>query len=566
MKRQFQYGFTLIEILVALAILVLVFGLLFRPMMTALDIANTGQAGAAVATTSRLTLNQLTREIGEAMWVRSMYGYLDPATGSYRVPYFGRLDLIPPARVGNQVVSPLQPRTDASGDPVKVTYFVRRRDPSSPYDPIDNPRVLYRAEYATDPTYPDPDLLWLDTSGGTVRDPWPGWNVNNYAWAQWDLTGLTFPSPAVIDGVSAVSDREADVRRVRFLPTSVDNEALLPNGDYTAYTASRGLWVRPYQNDNGDWVMPGGPIRISFLSSQQPSPQRASGNLDNDYVIDVDPATGHPWVQTSTGRLVYDTTWYSLPLPSDQNGDGDLTPAEWRAGELPDRDNDGHITENDRRVFGPFGAARNEEFACGIDWETGRLLTAFSRTDVFDSPEVDGSRQTFYARIFPGTPDELVPLPYDPAAHGTDLDMSIVPGSETVTVDTTAIGGVVQTFHPLRSELAGQFIAPGPGQYHINYATGAITFAGPPPVGTVIRVSYRYRNNLPTVHDLALSSDPAQWSGRDLLRASYWTRSRINVDLTIDVPSSSSKKTLQRQTVQLKASVEVRNAPRAGEA
>jgi len=561
MQRQLQYGFTLIEMLVALAILVLVFGLLFRPMMTALDIANTGQAGAAAAETSRLTLNQLTREIGEAMWVRSMYGYLDPATGAYRVPYFGRLDLIPPARVGNQVVSPLQPRTDASGDPVKVTYFVRRRDPSSPYDPIQNPRVLYRAEYTTDPAYPDPDLLWLDTwQNPNGASPWPGWNLAHYAWAQWDLTGLTFPSPAIIDGVSAVSDREADVRRLRFLPTNVANEALLPNRDYTAYTASRGLWVRPYQNDNGDWVMPGGPLQIALLG-QQPNPQRAGGNLDAAYVIDVDPVTGHPWIaRASNGRWVYDTTWYSLPLPSDQNGDGVLTPADWRAGELPDRDNDGFITENDRRVFGAAGAAGNEEFAGGIDWETGRLLTAFTRTDVFTG---DGSRQTFYARVFPGTPDELAALNSYTVAGNTDLDMSLVPGSETVSVD---IGGDVKTFRPLRSELAGQFITPGPDQYHINYATGAITFASPPPVGASIMVSYRYRNNLPTVHDLALSGDPSQWSGQDILRASYWTRTKINVDLTIDVPSSSNKETLQRQTVQLKANVEVQNVPRAGEA
>jgi len=62
-------GFTLVELLVVLAILVLLFGLLFAPMMTSLDMAKEGQIRARMQDTARQAMEDIQRTITNAIHV-----------------------------------------------------------------------------------------------------------------------------------------------------------------------------------------------------------------------------------------------------------------------------------------------------------------------------------------------------------------------------------------------------------------------------------------------------------------------------------------------------------------
>ncbi len=62
-------GFTLVELLVVLAILVILLGLLFAPMLTGIEIARKGQRRARLQDTARLAMEVIKRDISNAMYV-----------------------------------------------------------------------------------------------------------------------------------------------------------------------------------------------------------------------------------------------------------------------------------------------------------------------------------------------------------------------------------------------------------------------------------------------------------------------------------------------------------------
>ncbi len=64
-----RHGFTLIEVLVVLAIMVILFGLLFAPMMTSIDMASQGRNRARMQDAMRLAIEQIKRDLNEAILI-----------------------------------------------------------------------------------------------------------------------------------------------------------------------------------------------------------------------------------------------------------------------------------------------------------------------------------------------------------------------------------------------------------------------------------------------------------------------------------------------------------------
>jgi len=88
-----------------------------------------------------------------------------------RAAVLSRLDLQLPHNIlsggGSRVLFPLQ------AEPQLVTYYVRRRDPATAYDEIDNPLVLYRAQYVQPVVnFPnqDPCHVTGSSQSGWLRD------------------------------------------------------------------------------------------------------------------------------------------------------------------------------------------------------------------------------------------------------------------------------------------------------------------------------------------------------------------------------------------------------------
>ena len=199
-------GFTLIEVLVVLAITAILTTLLVTPMVQSFNITRRAQATILSQESGRQALEQLTRELQSAVFVYDNTGEaIDiPVKGRvFKVPY-ARVDLVLPRMVmhcnspnhpegvprdydrgrlawpscpaqhnppgGNddveaRVLTPIEP------DGMMVRYFVGLKDPSRPYTnvhedrralatDVENTFVLYRAEFS-----PYDENL-IDNSGG----------------------------------------------------------------------------------------------------------------------------------------------------------------------------------------------------------------------------------------------------------------------------------------------------------------------------------------------------------------------------------------------------------------
>lgn len=159
-RRSTRQAFTLVEILVALAVMMLMLTIILVPINMGLSVFHIGKARAEVQQANQLVLNQLASELKGAIHVfpneelpgitnRAPYSanankpYYDTST-STEVSNTARLDFLLPAvnAVSGSILTP--PRSNN----YVVTYYARRLDPAKAYDVFTNPIVLWRAQYA----------------------------------------------------------------------------------------------------------------------------------------------------------------------------------------------------------------------------------------------------------------------------------------------------------------------------------------------------------------------------------------------------------------------------------
>jgi type II secretory pathway pseudopilin PulG len=155
-------AFTLIEILVALAVLMLMMSIILVPINMGLSVFHIGKARSEVQQANQLVLNQLASELKRAVFVfpnEQMPGITDKApytaaNNQNNQPYYSlttnagiantaRLDFLLPATAGGVILTP--PRANN----YVVTYYARRlyAGTTKPYDVFTNPIVLWRAQY-----------------------------------------------------------------------------------------------------------------------------------------------------------------------------------------------------------------------------------------------------------------------------------------------------------------------------------------------------------------------------------------------------------------------------------
>jgi len=114
--RRASRGFTLVEMLVVMAITVILLGLLFGPMVQGFNLTNRARVQVLAQDTARQVMEQLERDIADGVFVFDNSGQdinfwvPDPrvAPGGGALPAvpmgvaFARMDLVPPARVNDQ--------------------------------------------------------------------------------------------------------------------------------------------------------------------------------------------------------------------------------------------------------------------------------------------------------------------------------------------------------------------------------------------------------------------------------------------------------------------------------
>ncbi|MCC7494606.1 MAG: type II secretion system protein [Fimbriimonadaceae bacterium] len=408
MKRYRFTGFTLIEILVSLAILGILMVLLMRPVLMGLEVLSIGRGEQQSQVISRQVVNQLNDDLQGALKAYSNLTCYDLSTAGgvrWRTVQTARLDLVLPARdaQGKLLTPPHAANVGGNPDqPVVVSYWRMRHDPQREYDPQLNPYRLYRAVHSYDATAlantaRTPDELWnlalslgqplaavgADAAYGPLFSA-----AGPFNWLICDLDRLNpsaanriLRSPTAgaaetnatgIGAVTALTPQESDVRSLSFLPAQQTSESLARNTNGTAYRGRLNRWVQPYQREtpNGSgqpvWVLPAGDVvnlssggTLPVVAAFRASASR-SALLSEEYFISLDqtpgaPTEGHPILY----RMPQDTSVTADPIPVYD------------------------LTRYPTRVFGaPPGSANSGEFGCGLNWESGELVTSFPQRDV----------------------------------------------------------------------------------------------------------------------------------------------------------------------------------------
>lgn len=170
-------GFTLVEMMVTLAIMMLLFGIIFMPLSQAFNFFQLGQTRTSMQQAARQTLEQISSDIRTAVRMfpnditpgitnQSPYGgvgpYINrtscgPTPESDRLSNLSRIDFIPAlVDARGSVITPVQPAR------YLVTYYARRFDTTKDYDAVTNPVLLFRAQSP----YRNGDDTEAETSGG----------------------------------------------------------------------------------------------------------------------------------------------------------------------------------------------------------------------------------------------------------------------------------------------------------------------------------------------------------------------------------------------------------------
>ena len=248
--RHARHAFTLIEVLVALGILAILLVIIVLPLRLGFDSFNKGNAQTLTQSAVQATLTDMENDIRQSVYVfpnARVAGVTDKAPYDNVAPYFRSVlaadtgdptsTATPTAKAcGVTNATPtsehwsdparldmIQVRRDASGNVLTplapsytvVSYYARRQQMDKPYDPVDNPIVMYRAEFPAfalkatgDPaplTVTDVanalnaqidlkrDLVTADCSSATVVNRNALWLTSNF-FGEANLLPLTKPS------------------------------------------------------------------------------------------------------------------------------------------------------------------------------------------------------------------------------------------------------------------------------------------------------------------------------------------------------------------------------------
>jgi len=439
-------GFTLIEILVTLFLIVVMLALVGYPVLTGMAYMEKGVARADALSAARLALDAMTRELAEAMYV-----FDPPADGGF-VAFL-------PTVSSSQGAAPIEPQAAA------VRYWRALRDPRSAYapfyqpdaDPV-NPYYLARTEIP-DPTRRDDP--WNDSGEALPRAAF--WYADGYSYnGTWPTAQPGYPWLEAVSlypvppdsnqqqrrrwyGERAVGltpdDWDYDVPVASFSPEPVTEEALLPAvggfpRDYSRYRARYPLWVNFAQWD---------PAAAAFREMGRIKIYAGSPRV-LAYQTAVDSANGEVWVEDAVGTPLYDLASYPL---RDVNDPG---PAQ---------------------------------FAFGVDYDRGQVQFDFPANDVAVASALD-----MYIYELPRV-RATTDLDPDPARDSRRL----VAGSVTVWVETS--GGEI-TYYQQVDPMPATPASIGPNHYAVDGIR--IVFdsdGGEYPAATdTVHVRYRYRNNL----------------------------------------------------------------------
>ena len=252
--RHSRRAFTLVEVLVAVGILAILLVIIVLPLRLGFDSFNKGNAQTLTQSALQSTLTDMEKDLRQAVYVfpnarvagitnKAPYtddpGNTNPlGAKNARLPYYlstNTADTVEPITVvcGSNVINwsnpsrvdMIQVRRDDKGNVLTplapsyniVTYYARRQQMDKPYDPVDNPVVMYRAEY------PAFGIVTATSAPGPLRVASGGFN------AKIDIDRINFKAGAPTATECAPANSAATARSSQWLSHNYFGETdLLP--------------------------------------------------------------------------------------------------------------------------------------------------------------------------------------------------------------------------------------------------------------------------------------------------------------------------------------------------
>ena len=178
-SRQTRRAFTVLEMMVALGILAILLVIIVLPLRVAFDSLNASSAQTLTQSSLDTTMTQFENDLRQAVYVfpnAPVPGVTNKAPYNNQLPYYLSTDATDTGEPGKgtagrpngiacspnvkpwsnpSTIRMIQVRRDANGNVLTplapsyniVTYYARRQQLDKDYDPVDNPVVMYRAEY-----------------------------------------------------------------------------------------------------------------------------------------------------------------------------------------------------------------------------------------------------------------------------------------------------------------------------------------------------------------------------------------------------------------------------------
>lgn len=576
-------GFTLVEMMVVLALTIVILGLVFGPVISSFNFTRRAETMVAAQDNARFAIEQVSRDLADAMFVYDNtnqpinFPMTDANGGRVDVPVlYAKVDMVLP-RMRGFCKSPdhpggqrefrrhdpehpeldeaapncpvpgcgapleLRPAEPLAADTYIVRYFIGLADnsPSSVYangftnkfsQGKDNTFVLYRVEFSPFDAnlFDDPNDV-----AGNLNDPnffygdrWQNWKKISRAVTTLENTDLIVQEFHNGDPIYDAGGKPIFTPTVKFAPTAIYNDPLLPttdDGDDPEH--STGL-PTVYKASYGHWTTP---IEVTLFRG-------------NDKYRAVRRSGGNCVLSNSAGDEIFNITDYLAAKAASPYG----------VGVFPGAKPDVAFTIDDNKGSVNFAfPVVDVNVSNGLSGTLGRMAVSMvASTDTINQEYIAGmgsAGQDRYRKLVINDPDDVLM----PIGNAT-----IVAGSERVVAPDATPGS---TGRPIRYNRVPSYLyEPGLNQYQLdlNY--------DPATPGLACLFFHSYQTHQPGTgialpggtNNLYVYYEVQNNKKGDSLRANYVTKSLMTVIMGIRMYDPSSGKP---QAIQLTNKVRLRN-------